>query len=209
MRNIIEGISITNAMRAAALAMVAAGAAYAEQGSPQADMEALRTLLGAAQQQAPNAAEVVDARQLRALLPEKIGDMKRTKANSRRNSAMGTTIAEAEGEYSGANDAWAPITLADTVGLGGLGAFAQMEMMAEIDNESDTGYEKTYDYKGVKVYEMYDSEGGSGEISAVAGGRFTVRIAMSNVKPERLKAALDAIDLKKLAGLKSEHKKAP
>lgn len=179
----------------------------AESGAkPQIDMEGFAKAMGALQQQAEaaSAAPVVDFRQLKALLPEKIGDLKRTNAKGSKNSSMGMTVSEAKGEYEGPNDATANIELSDTAGLGGLGALAGMAFIADVDSESDTGYEKTYTHNGVKVMEKYDSENKSGEISAVVGGRFMVKIDMYNVKPEQLKAALDAIDLKKLAALKPE-----
>jgi hypothetical protein len=77
-----------------------------------------------------------------------------------------------------------------------------MGFAMEIDNESDTGYEKTYTYKGHRVLEKYDTESKSGEISALIANRFTVTINVQDGPPELLKAALDALDLKKLAELK-------
>ncbi len=180
--------------------------AFAQRGGqPQVDVEALQKAMGALQQQAAaGSAQVVDFRQLKALLPEKLGDLKRTNAKGSKNSSMGITVSQAEASYEGPDDATADIEISDTAGLGGLGAFAQMAMIADVDSESDTGYEKTYTHKGVKVMETYDSENRSGEITTVVGGRFTVKISMNNVKPEQLKAALDAIDLNKLAALKPE-----
>ena len=174
-------------------------------GQPQVDVDTIQKAMGALQQQAAaGAGQVVDFRQLKALLPEKLGDLKRTNAKGSKNSSMGITVSQAEATYEGPNDATADIEISDTAGLGGLGAFAQMAMIPDVDSESDTGYEKTYTHKGVKVMERYDSEDHSGEITTVVGGRFTVKISMNNIKPEQLKAALDAMDLNKLAALKPE-----
>ena len=91
-----------------------------------------------------------------------------------------------------------------TGGMGGLGALAQMGMAVEVDNETDTGYEKTYDHKGLKVHEKYDTESKSGDITVMVGGRFTIEIRVNECKAEMLKTALNAIDLDKLAKLKPE-----
>lgn len=187
-------------------AFAAACAAQAQKpgGPPPVDMEALQKAMGAIQAQAAaGAAQTVDFRKLKELLPEKLGELKRTHAKGQKNSAMGITVSEAEGRYEGPGDASAVVELSDTAGMGGLGAFAQMAFAGDIDSESDTGYEKTYAYKGWRVMEQYDSEDRSGEISTMVEGRFMVKISMQNIKPEQLKAALDALDLKKLAALKA------
>jgi hypothetical protein len=167
------------------------------------DLQALQKAVTDMQKQAAaGAAPVVDFRQMKALLPEKIGDLKRESAKGEKNSAMGFTVSEAEGKYRGEGDRSIEVKLADTAGMGGLAGFAQMGFAMEIDNESDTGYEKTYAYKGHRVLEKYDTESKSGEISALIANRFTVTINVQDGPPELLKAALDAIDLKKLAELK-------
>ncbi|MBP7274749.1 MAG: hypothetical protein KBA51_00935 [Kiritimatiellae bacterium] len=172
---------------------------------PPVDMEALQKAMGAIQARAAaGAAQTVDFRKLKELLPEKLGDLKRTSAKGQKNAAMGITISEAEGKYTGPDDASAVVELSDTAGMGGLGAFAQMALAGDIDSESDTGYEKTYTHQGLRVMEQYDSENRSGEISTMVEGRFMVKISMQNIKPEQLKAALSAVDFKKLAALKAQ-----
>jgi hypothetical protein len=153
-------------------------------------------------QAAAGSSEVVDFRQLKTLLPEKIGDLKRESSKGGKNSAMGFTVAEAEGQYRGKDDSSITIKLSDTAGLGGLGAFANMGLAMEIDNESDTEYEKTYTHKGIRVLEKYNSENKSGEITALVGNRYTVTISVQDGPAEWLKTALEAVDLKKLAELK-------
>lgn len=181
----------------AAAACVWAGVSAAQ------DMQALQKFAEEVQKQAAaGAAEVVDFRQMKALLPEKIGDLKRESAKGGKNSAMGFTVAEAEGQYRGEKEGSLDIKIADTAGMGGLAGFAQMGFAMEIDNESDTGYEKSYSYKGTRVIEKYDRESKSGEITALVGNRFTVTVSVQDGPAEWLKAALDAMDLKKLAELK-------
>jgi hypothetical protein len=44
--------------------------------------------------------EVVDFRDLKALLPESLGSLKRSNAQGEKNSAMGFTISKAEADYN-------------------------------------------------------------------------------------------------------------
>ncbi len=188
-------------------------ATAAPSGQPSAEeiqkgMAALGQMMGAMQQQqegqAPPAG-LVDFRQLKALLPETVAGCKRTSAKGEKNSAMGISTASARGEYAGDNDKSFTVELTDMGGMGGMAALAQMGFnAAEIDSETDTGYEKTYTHKGIKVREQYDTESKSGEIEAMFGGHFQIKIDGSNIAPEELKQALDAIDVEKMAALKPQ-----
>lgn len=44
--------------------------------------------------------EVVDFRELKALLPESLGDLKRTNAEGEKSGAMGFTVSKAEADYN-------------------------------------------------------------------------------------------------------------
>jgi len=172
------------------------------------DLQALQKALGEMQKQAAaGSAEVVDFRQLKTILPEKIGALKRENSKGGKNSALGFTISEAEATYRGTDDSSVTIKLSDTAGLGGMGAFAQMGLAADVDNESDTEYEKTYTHKGIRVLEKYNSENKSGEITAMSGNRFTITINVQDGPAALLKTALDAVDLNKLSELKPIPKK--
>lgn len=191
---------------AAAIAVLAAGAALAQQQPQgfdaaqfQKQMEAMQKAL---QANAQSAQPVVDFRQLKTFLPEALGDLKRKSAKGEKSGAMGMTVAKAEGVYEGANEAGMTVEITDTAGIGGLGAIAQMGLAAtEIDNESDDGYERTTkigDYKGI---EKYNTPSKSGSMTVMVG-RFTVQIEGRNIPAAALKTAAAAIDLKGLAALK-------
>lgn len=186
--------------------LMGCGLAYAAQrgGPTPQELEALSKAMGAmAQQNQQTATAAVDFRQLKALLPAKVGTMARTNAKGEKNTAMGITVAVAEGQYS-EKDSSAEVKITDMGGMGGIGALAQFGMSMDVDNESDTGYEKTYAYKGLKVHEKYDTENKSGELQVMVGGRFMVEIHVNEAKADLMKQALDAIDLDKLAKLKPE-----
>ena len=159
---------------------------------------ALGAMMGATNQQA---AAVVDFRELKALLPEAFGAFKRTKAGGEKNSAMGMTIAQADGEYKsgGAN---ITIKLMDYGGTGMAGMMAAGWSMSEVDRESDTGFERTTTIKGNKAIEKFDTQYKTGEIQILVAGRFMVEIEGRGCADQDLRAAADALDLAQLAALK-------
>lgn len=148
--------------------------------------------------------EVVDFRELKELLPESIGDLKRKNAQGEKNSAMGFTISHAEADYS--NDDGSQnidIEITDLTGASGLAGFAAWGWaMAEIDKESETGYEKTTKYKGHKAYEKYDNEYQDGSIEVLVSGRYMVSVQGNNVPMDIIKNAMDEINIGKLEAMK-------
>jgi hypothetical protein len=70
--------------------------------------------------------------------------------------------------------------------------------MADIDRETNTGYEKTPTYSGNKAHEKYDNSGQHGETEVLVGNRFVVELNGSQISMDQLKAALGKIDLGKL-----------
>ncbi|MBU4459388.1 MAG: hypothetical protein KJ579_02380 [Verrucomicrobia bacterium] len=188
-------------------ALAVAGAAFGQQGFDaaqfQKQMEAMQKAL---QANAAAAQPVVDFRQLKALLPETIGDMKRTNAKGEKSGAMGMTVAKAEGTYEGAKEARLKVEITDMSGVGAMGALAQFGFAAtEIDNESDDGYERTVKIKNFKALEKYDTKAKSGSLQVIVG-RFSVQIEGDNIAPAILKTAAEAIDLQALSALKAAAK---
>ena len=166
----------------------------------QKQMEAMQKAL---QANAKAAQPVVDFRVLKTLLPEAIGGLKRTGAKGEKNSAMGMTVAKAEGTYADDKAARLTVEITDMAGVGALGALAQMGMVgAEIDNESDDGYERTIKVKDFKGVEKYTTKSKSGEVNLLVG-RFAVKIDGRGIAPTVLKTAIDAIDLQRLSSLKA------
>ena len=74
--------------------------------------------------------------------------------------------------------------------------------MAEIDKESETGYEKTTKYKGHKAYEKYDNEYQDGSIEVLVSGRYMVSVQGNNISMDIIKNAMDEIDIGKLEAMK-------
>jgi hypothetical protein len=188
---------------AAAAAELEKAAKAVEKNAPQAaeGLAAMMKAVAGAQQQGV-AAGTVDYKELKALLPETIGDFKRTGASGEKSGAMGMAVAHAEGTYE-AKDANLRVKITDMGGMGGLGAIAQAGWaMTEVDREGDDGYERTVKVKGFKALEKYDTKSKRGEMNILVGSRFQVEVDGSDVTPEQVKAAVEALDLQKLSTLK-------
>jgi hypothetical protein len=174
--------------------------AQLDQANMQEFMKAMGAIMGGTTNGAPPA--VVDFRELKALLPAELPAMKRTNASGEKNAAMGITVSSAEGRYEG-GDGYIEIKLSDNGGMGGFMAFAQAGWSAaEIDRETDTGFERTTTLNGQKAKEEYDNESRHGKIEVLVGGRFMVEVTGGNVSFDQIQTAAKMLDYAKLAALK-------
>ncbi len=146
----------------------------------------------------------VDFRELKTLLPESIGNLKRSNLEGEKVAAMGMNISHANADYNDAeNNVSIDIKITDlgsVSGLSGLAAYGWY--MVDIDKENESGYEKTMTYKGNKGYEKYNNENKDGELSILVAKRFVVEVNGNNVSMDQMKAAVDMIDIGKLESWK-------
>lgn len=167
-------------------------------------MNALGAAMGAAN--GGKKVETVDYKVLKDMLPADLSGMKRSEATGEKNSAMGITIANAEGRYK--NDDASQTMSIKITDIGSMTGLAGMAMFAwastDIDRETETGYEKTSTFNGFKSHEKYDKSSKSGELSTIVGGRFVVEAQGSGVDMNAIKDAVTKVDLKKLDGMKNE-----
>ena len=153
---------------------------------------------------AVQAAEAVDFRELKALLPEDLSGMKRSNAEGEKTSAMGFTISKAEARYEGDNNASVHITITDVGAMAGVAAMATYAWAAgTIDRETESSYEKSVTIDGYKGYEKYDRQSSSGEVQVLVAGRFVVEVDGNNLPMDGIKAALGKVDLGKLESMKN------
>jgi hypothetical protein len=146
----------------------------------------------------------VDFRELKALLPETLPGMKRTRSEGEKTGVMGMSVSKAEGAYE-QEDGNIHITITDMGSISGLTAMAAYGWaLAEIDRETETGYEKTGTHKGYKSHEKYDSRSKDGEATVLVADRFVVEVRGNNLPAEAIKGALGAIDLGKLEAMKTK-----
>lgn len=147
------------------------------------------------------AAAVVDFRELKALLPAEVPGFKRTSAAGEKSSAMGMTISFSEGRYE-AGEGSIEIKMSDYGGTGFATMMAAGWSMQEIDRETETGFERTTTIAGHKAKEQFDTSTQSGSTEILVAGRFLVEVSGNGVTAEAVKAAVEKIDLAKLAALK-------
>lgn len=144
--------------------------------------------------------EVVDFRDLRALLPESLGELKRTNAEGEKSGAMGFTISKATADYNTEDYSnRINIEITDLSGASGLGGWAAWGWaMTEIDKETEAGYEKTLNYKGHKAFEKFNTTNQNGSFEVLVSGRFMVSVSGYNVPAQLIKDAVGQVDISKL-----------
>jgi len=148
--------------------------------------------------------ETVNFRELKALLPEELDGLNRTSASGEKTNAFGINVSKAEGEYKTEDNASSiRITITDMgsmSGWAGLAAFGWT--MAEIDKETEDGYERTIEYKGFKGFEKYNTKRNNGKKEIMVAKRFMVSVEGYEVPMEAIDDAMDEIDLDDLEEMK-------
>lgn len=179
----------------------------AQQAPSAEDMQDLMKAMHAMASAASNATPVVDFRELKALLPADLQDMKRSRANGEKSAAMGMTVSYAEASYEATDGGTIEIKISDMGGMGGFMAAAQASWtMTDIDCETDTGFERTTMMGNFKAHEEYDNTERSGDVQVMVANRYLVEISGNNVSIDQLRAAAKKMDLQKLAALKPTEK---
>jgi hypothetical protein len=147
------------------------------------------------------AVEPVDFRELKNLLPDGIGAMKRTASEGEKGGGFGFVVAHAEGRYEGGGGS-ATVKITDPGNLSGMAAMAAMWMNLELDKETDNGYEKTGTANGRRFHEKYDKASKSGEYTVIVANRFIVEVDGRGIDMPTMKKALEQINLTKLESMK-------
>lgn len=145
--------------------------------------------------------EPVDFRELKGLLPENIGSLKRTASEGEKGGALGIVVAHAEGRYQG-DHARMTLKITDPGNLSGFAAMAAMWMNMELDKETDTGYEKTGTANNRRFHEKFNKADKSGEYTVIVGNRFMVEANGTGVDMATMKKAVEQVDLARLESMK-------
>ena len=170
-------------------------------GDKDAQAEAMKTMMGAAL--GSGNVEAVAPDKLKPFLPESLGGMTRSAFSTQRNSAMGMQMTEARATYTAEDGRSWDLQVTDTgtaKGLLGLAGWAGIEG----ENETATGYDKTYHEDGRLIHEQWDRSSSRGEYAVVVGERFTVKLDGQAERIDDLKAALADLDLAALEAMKGE-----
>jgi hypothetical protein len=150
------------------------------------------------------AVEPVDFRELKALLPERAAGMARSEIKGERNAVMGIKVSEANAEYTTEEGSSIRIKIMDMGSVSGIVGLATAAWAhAEVDRETETGYEKTTTFSGHKAFEKFDTASKDGQLSILVGDRFVVELEGRSVTMDQMKTAAGQIDLGKLESMKN------
>jgi hypothetical protein len=189
----------------------------AKSGAPQSPQEAVKqgadamaaasAMIGAmmgGDAKGAGAVAPVDFRELKALLPESIGGMKRGEESGERNAVAGISVSQAQARYSDGGKSRLRVKITDAGSMSGFaGMAAAAWTMVDIDKETPNGYEKTSTVGGRRMHEQWDNRDKRGEVAMIVGGRFIVEMRGNGIEMKDLKQAINAIDIKKLEALKN------
>jgi hypothetical protein len=137
---------------------------------------------------------------LKAALPEALGDLKREAIESQGGQAIGIATSMAKASYA-AGDKHVELTITDLGGTAGLAALAGWANMT-MDKETAEQVEKVYKQGARTVREEYRKDGSHGEVTVVLANGVIVEAKGGQVDLPALKKALDAVGLDKLEGIK-------
>lgn len=171
-------------------------------GDSQAQMSAATEALGAALG-GDAKIEVVDMAKLKALLPETLAGLKRSRFEGEKTAMGGFKMSKAEAQYQ--DDSNRDITL-ELTDIGGNKMFGAMFAwaMIESDKETDGVYEKMGKVDGRPTHEKFHKDGSSGEYGVLVAGRFMIEARGNNVDMATLKAAATSIGFNNLEAMKNE-----
>ena len=142
----------------------------------------------------------IAAADLKSMLPESIGDLKRTAFETNSSQAMGIAGSTAKATY-GAGDRRVDISIVDSGGLAGMAALAGWAGMT-MDKESDGKTEKVYKDGNRTVHEEFRTDGSHGEITTILANGVIVEAEGNGIDGAGLKKIVAALDLGRLESMK-------
>ena len=166
-------------------------------GDPAAAGKAAGAMLGA--MTGTNAAPIAAA-ELKALLPDGIGDLKRESIESGGGDVAGLGGSSAKAEYA-SGDKRVHLSVTDLGGLGGMAALAGWANITS-DRETATEIEKTYKAGNRTIHEKQRKDGTQGEYMVLLGNGVVIEASGERVGGPALKAAVEGLDLNKVEALK-------
>jgi hypothetical protein len=142
----------------------------------------------------------IAAQDLKAMLPETLGDLKRESYEAAGGQAMGMAGSSAKATYA-AGDKRVQLSITDMGGLGGLAALAGWANMT-VDRETNDQIEKVYKQGARTVREEYRKDGSHGEMTLILENGVLVEARGDQVDMGTLKKVVEGVDLGKIEALK-------
>ncbi|WP_457329289.1 Yip1 family protein [Rhizobacter sp. P5_C2] len=166
-------------------------------GDPAATGKAMGEMMGALT--GGNGQPIAPA-DLKAVLPEALGELKRESIESQGGQAIGIASSMAKASYAAA-DKRVQLTITDLGGTAGLAALAAWSGMT-MDKETAEQVEKVYKQGERTVREEYRKDGSHGEVTVLLTNGVVVEAKGQQVDLAALKKALEAVGLDKLEAVK-------
>ncbi|MGM9480000.1 YIP1 family protein [Roseateles sp. NT4] len=189
----------TSKMEAAAKRMEALGKQMEEaqaKGDGAAAGKALGEMMGA-MSGATGGGKPMPAADLKALLPENLGDFKRNSIEAQSGGAIGINSSSAKARY-GNGDKSISLDITDMgslAGMAGLAGWAQMTL----DKEADGRVERVFKQGDRTVREEYRKDGTHAELTVLLPNGVIVEAKGDQVGIDQLRGVLGSVDLNKLA----------
>ena len=171
-------------------------------GDAAAAGQAAAAVLGAMTGGQPRA--VVPAADLKALLPESIGGLKRESFEAQSGGAMGITGSTARAVYR-AGEQQISLSISDTGGMAGLMALAGWANMTT-DRETDQEVEKIYKQGSRTVREEFRKDGSRSEYMVILPNGLLVQADGNRVPLDQVKKAVEGVNLAKLEAIQPPNK---
>lgn len=194
----------TSKMEAAAKRMEALGKQMEEaqaKGDGAAAGKALGEMMGA-MSGATGGAKPMPAADLKALLPENLGDLVRNSVEAQSGSAVGIASSSAKARY-GNGDKSIALDITDMGSLAGMASLAGWAHMT-LDKEADGRVERVFKQGDRTVREEYRQDGSHAEMTVLLPNGVIVEAKGDQVGIEQLRSAIGSVDLNKLASTKRQ-----
>jgi hypothetical protein len=138
---------------------------------------------------------------LKALLPETLGALKRESFETNGATAMGMATSTAKATYTGGDNQRAEITITDAGGLGGLASLATWANVT-VDKETPDGIEKTYKDGNRTIHEQYRKDGSHSEYTVILKNGVIFESQGDHIDGATLKSMAAAINLDAIEAMK-------
>ncbi|MBC7955611.1 MAG: YIP1 family protein [Cytophagales bacterium] len=166
-------------------------------GDPAAAGKALSEAMGAL---SGTSGEPIPPQDLKAMLPDSLGDLKRDSVEAQGNQAMGIAGSSAKASYK-ADNKRVRLSITDIGGLGGLASLAGWAS-STLDRETTDKVERVYKQGERTVREEFRKDGSRGEYAVILTNGVVVEANGQRVDLPALKAIVESLDLAKIEAMK-------
>jgi hypothetical protein len=180
------------------LTTVACGGEDAQEAA-EAAADAMRSAADAMQDAAENLAsndddsEPMTAEAMQDALPEELAGLSRTSTERQSMGAGGMNIGQAEATYEGDGKTLEVRMMSGAVMTGPAMAFT----MVSFDRTTETGYERTMEYRGMSGMQEYEEEGDyrRAVMTVLVNNSLMVRLEAEGMTMEEVEEAFDDLDV--------------